>query len=150
MKQARLQGQMPKASPGRFELADGGTLFLDEVSNMSPVLQVKLQRALQDQEIERLGGTRPLKVDVRIIAATNQDLAEEVRLGKFREDLYYRFNLLSINLPPLRERAADIPLLVDHFLQAASIEAWAKRSEGFRRAVWNSYNSTIGPEMCGS
>jgi nitrogen regulation protein NR(I) len=115
-------GANAKGKPGRFELADGGTLFLDEISNMSPVLQVKLQRALQEQEIERLGGTRPLKVDVRIIAATNQDLAEAVRLGRFREDLYYRFNLLSINLPPLRERAADIPLLINHFLQTASVE----------------------------
>ena len=115
-------GANAKGKPGRFELADGGTLFLDEVSNMSPVLQVKLQRALQEQEIERLGGTRPLKVDVRIIAATNQDLAEVVRLGRFREDLYYRFNLLSINLPPLRERSADITLLVNHFLQTASVE----------------------------
>ena len=115
-------GANAKGKPGRFELADGGTLFLDEVSNMSPVLQVKLQRALQQQEIERLGGTRPLKVDVRIIAATNQDLAEAVRLGKFREDLYYRFNLLSINLPPLRERSADISLLINHFLQTISAE----------------------------
>ena len=115
-------GANAKGKPGRFELADEGTLFLDEVSNMSPVLQVKLQRALQEQEIERLGGTRPLKVDVRIIAATNQDLAEAVRLGRFREDLYYRFNLLSINLPPLRERSADITLLVNHFLQTASVE----------------------------
>ena len=115
-------GANAKGKPGKFELADGGTLFLDEISNMSPVLQVKLQRALQEQEIERLGGTRPLKVDVRIIAATNQDLAEEVRLGKFREDLYYRFNLLSINLPPLRERTTDIPLLIHHFLQTVSLE----------------------------
>ena len=115
-------GANAKGKPGRFELADGGTLFLDEISNMSPVLQVKLQRALQEQEIERLGGTRPLKVDVRIIAATNQDLAEEVRLGKFREDLYYRFNLLSINLPPLRERTTDILLLIHHFLQTVSLE----------------------------
>ena len=115
-------GANAKGKPGRFELADGGTLFLDEVSNMSPVLQVKLQRALQEQEIERLGGTRPLKVDVRIIAATNQDLAEVVRLRRFREDLYYRFNLLSINLPPLRERSADITLLVNHFLQTVSVE----------------------------
>ncbi len=115
-------GASTKGKPGRFELADGGTLFLDEVSNMSPVLQVKLQRVLQEQEIERLGGTSPLKVDVRIIAATNQDLAEAVRLGRFREDLYYRFNLLSINLPPLRERAADISLLVNHFLQTVSVE----------------------------
>ncbi len=115
-------GASAKGKPGRFELADGSTLFLDEVSNMSPALQVKLQRALQEQEIERLGGTSPLKVDVRIIAATNQDLAEAVRLGRFREDLHYRFRLLSINLPPLRERAEDIPLLVDHFLQMVSIE----------------------------
>ena len=115
-------GANAKGKPGRFEIADEGTLFLDEVSSMSPVLQVKLQRALQEQEIERLGGTRPLKVDVRIIAATNQDLAEAVRLGRFREDLYYRFNLLSINLPPLRERSADITLLVNHFLQTASVE----------------------------
>ena len=115
-------GASAKGKPGRFELADGGTLFLDEISNMSSVLQVKLQRALQEQEIERLGGTRPLKVDVRIIAATNQDLLEAVRLGKFREDLYYRFNLLSINLPPLRERSSDIPLLVNHFLQTSSAE----------------------------
>ena len=115
-------GASAKGKPGRFELADGGTLFLDEVSSMSPVLQMKLQRALQEQEIERLGGTRPLKVDVRIIAATNQDLAEAVRLGKFREDLYYRFNLLSINLPPLRERSSDIPMLVNHFLQTVSAE----------------------------
>ncbi len=115
-------GASTKGKPGRFELADGGTLFLDEISNMSPVLQVKLQRALQEQEIERLGGTDPLKVDVRIIAATNQDLAEAVRLGGFREDLYYRFNLLSINLPPLRERSSDIPLLVNHFLQTSSVE----------------------------
>ena len=115
-------GANAKGKPGRFELADGGTLFLDEISNMSPALQVKLQRALQEQEIERLGGTRPLKVDVRIIAATNQDLAEAVRLGRFREDLYYRFNLLSINLPPLRERSADITLLVNHFLQTVSVE----------------------------
>ena len=115
-------GANAKGKPGRFELADSGTLFLDEIGNMSPALQVKLQRALQQHEIERLGGTRPLKVDVRIIAATNQDLAEEVRLGKFREDLYYRFNLLSINLPPLRERTADIPLLIHHFLQTVSLE----------------------------
>ena len=115
-------GANAKGKPGRFELADGGTILLDEISNMSPALQVKLQRALQEQEIERLGGTSPLKVDVRIIAATNQDLAEAVRLGGFREDLYYRFNLLSINLPPLRERSVDIPLLVNHFLQMVGRE----------------------------
>ncbi len=115
-------GASAKGKPGKFELADGGTLFLDEVSNMSPALQVKLQRALQEQEIERLGGTTTLKVDVRVITATNRDLAQAVKLGRFREDLYYRFKRISINLPPLRERSADIPLLVDHFLQMSSAE----------------------------
>ena len=115
-------GASAKGKPGRFELADGGTLFLDEVGNMSPALQVKLQRVLQEQEVERVGGTRIIKVDVRVIAVTNQDLAEAVRLGNFREDLYYRFKRISIHLPPLRERAEDIPLLVDHFLQLISAE----------------------------
>lgn len=107
---------------GKFELADGGTLFLDEVSNMSPALQVKLQRALQEQEIEKVGGTKTLKVDVRLIAATNQELTEAVRLRTFREDLYYRLKLISIHLPPLREHLEDIPLLVDHSLQMISAE----------------------------
>ena len=102
---------------GRFELANGGTLFLDEVGNMTPALQVKLLRALQTQEIERLGGTRRLKVDVRIIAATNQELSEMVKRGQFREDLYYRFKRIALHLPPLRERQEDIPLLISHFLQ---------------------------------
>ena len=107
---------------GKFELADSGTLFLDEVSNMSPALQVKLQRALQEQEIEKVGGTKTLKVDVRLIAATNQELTEAVRRGTFREDLYYRLKLISIHLPPLRERPEDILLLVDHFLPMISEE----------------------------
>ena len=115
-------GARSGGKPGKFELADGGTLFLDEVSSMSPALQVKLQRALQEQEIQKVGGTKTLKVDVRVIAATNQDLAESVRLGTFRADLYYRFKLLSIHIPPLRERTEDIPLLIDHFLQVISGE----------------------------
>ena len=115
-------GASSKGKPGRFELADGGTLLLDEVSNMSPALQVKLQRALQEQEIERVGGTETISVDVRIIAVTNRDLGEASRLGKFREDLYYRFKRLSIHLPPLRERIGDIALLVDHFLKLISAE----------------------------
>ncbi|MDE0186109.1 MAG: sigma-54 dependent transcriptional regulator [Candidatus Poribacteria bacterium] len=115
-------GASAKGKPGRFELADGGTLLLDEVSNMSPALQVKLQRALQEQEIERVGGTETIGVDVRIIAVTNRDLGEASRLGKFREDLYYRFKRLSIHLPPLRDRVEDIPLLVDHFLMLISAE----------------------------
>lgn len=106
-----------EGKPGRFELANGGTLFLDEVSNMTPTLQVKLLRALQTQEIERLGGTRHLKVDVRVIAATNQELSEMVKRGQFREDLYYRFKRIALHLPPLRERQEDIPLLIMHFLQ---------------------------------
>ncbi len=110
-------GAKTEGKPGRFELANGGTLFLDEVGNMTPALQVKLLRALQTQEIERLGGTRRLKVDVRLIAATNQELGEMVRRGQFREDLYYRFKRIAIHLPPLRERQEDIPLLVTHFLQ---------------------------------
>ena len=110
-------GAKAEGKPGRFELADGGTLFLDEVGNMTPALQVKLLRALQTQEIERLGGTRTLKVDVRVIAATNQELGEMVKRGQFREDLYYRFRRIALHLPPLRERQEDIPLLVTHFLQ---------------------------------
>ena len=110
-------GAKAEGKPGRFELADSGTLFLDEVGNMTPALQVKLLRALQTQEIERLGGTRTLKVDVRVIAATNQELSEMVKRGQFREDLYYRFRRIALHLPPLRERQEDIPLLVTHFLQ---------------------------------
>ena len=110
-------GARTEGKPGRFELADGGTLFLDEVGNMTPALQVKLLRALQTQEIERLGGTRTLKVDVRVVAATNQELGDMVKRGQFREDLYYRFKRVALHLPPLRERQEDIPLLVTHFLQ---------------------------------
>ena len=115
-------GAKSEGKPGRFELADGGTLFLDEVANMSPALQVKLLRALQTQEIERLGGTRTRTVDVRVLAATNQELARLVELGQFRSDLYYRFKRISIHLPPLRERQEDIPLLVSHFLQLIQTE----------------------------
>ncbi|MDE0084254.1 MAG: sigma-54 dependent transcriptional regulator [Candidatus Poribacteria bacterium] len=110
-------GAKAQGKPGRFELADGGTIFLDEVANMSPALQVKLLRTLQTQEIERLGSTQTLQVDVRVIAATNQELGEMVKLGEFRADLYYRFKRISLHLPPLRERQEDIPLLVTHFLQ---------------------------------
>ena len=112
--------------PGRFELADGGTIFLDEISNMSSSLQVKLLRTLQTQEIERLGGTRTLNVEVRIIAATNQELGEMVKLEQFRADLYYRFKRISLHLPPLRERQEDIPLLVSHFLQLIQDELGKK------------------------
>jgi DNA-binding NtrC family response regulator len=103
--------------PGRFELADGGTLFLDEISDMPMEVQVKLLRVLQDGTFERLGGTRTLQVDVRLVAATNKDLAQEVEAQRFRLDLYYRLNVITLQLPPLRERREDIPLLVAHFLR---------------------------------
>jgi transcriptional regulator with GAF, ATPase, and Fis domain len=102
--------------PGRFELADGGTIFLDDIDDVPMSMQVKLLRVLQDRRIERLGGTRPTAVDVRVIAGSKRDLKELVTDGKFREDLYYRLNVIPIVLPPLRERREDIPLLMEHFL----------------------------------
>jgi len=103
--------------PGKFELADRGTIFLDEIGSMSPHLQGKLLRAIQEKEVERVGGDRPIKVDARIISATNTDLEKAVRSGSFREDLFYRLNVIPVNLPPLRERLDDIPLLAAHFLK---------------------------------
>lgn len=101
---------------GRFELADGGTIFLDEIGEMPLELQSKLLRVIQDGEFERLGSPRTIKTDVRIIAATNRDLGEEVKNGKFREDLFYRLNVFPITMPPLRQRKEDVPLLVNHFV----------------------------------
>jgi two-component system response regulator HydG len=102
---------------GRFELADTGTLFLDEIAELNIPTQVKLLRALQEGEFERVGGTQTLQVDVRIVTATNKDLTAEVEAGRFREDLFYRLNVISISLPPLRERKDDVPLLAHHFLK---------------------------------
>jgi DNA-binding NtrC family response regulator len=105
---------------GRFEQADGGSIFLDEISEMSPSLQVKILRVLQDHSFERIGGLKTIRVDIRVIAATNRDLDELVRQNKFREDLFYRLNVIPIRVPPLRERASDIPLLLQHFLHSIS------------------------------
>jgi two-component system response regulator AtoC len=108
------------ARPGLFETADGGTLFLDEIGDIGPALQVKLLRVTQEQELRRVGGTSAIKVDVRLVAATNHDLAALVKEGRFREDLFYRLNVVRIVLPPLRERREDIPMLAHHFLQKYS------------------------------
>jgi DNA-binding NtrC family response regulator len=105
---------------GLVEMADGGTLFLDEVTEMPPTMQVKLLRVLQEKEVMRVGGTKPIKVDVRFITATNRDLQEEVNSGRFRQDLFFRINVVSIRIPPLSERKDDIPLLVFHFLKKYS------------------------------
>jgi DNA-binding NtrC family response regulator len=105
---------------GRFEIADGGTIFLDEVGEMAPATQVKLLRVLEDREFYRVGGTAPIKVDVRVVAATNRSLKDAVLTGEVRSDLYYRLNVLSIYLPPLRDRRSDIPLLVRRFVHEFS------------------------------
>jgi two-component system, NtrC family, response regulator AtoC len=105
---------------GRFELADGGTLFLDEVGELPPPMQVKLLRALQERNFERVGGTRTVEVDIRLIAASNRDLEEEVAGGRFRQDLFYRLNVVPLHLPPLRERREDVPVLAAHFAAKAA------------------------------
>jgi two-component system response regulator HydG len=115
---------------GRFELAHGGTLFLDEVGDLSLVTQPKILRVLQEGEFERLGGTRTLQVDVRIVAATNQDVAEMVKEKRFREDLYYRLNVITIRVPPLRERPEDIRVLAQHYLRVYAAKN-GRKLEGF-------------------
>lgn len=107
---------------GKFEAAHGGTLFLDEIGDISPKLQLDLLRVLEDRRFDRVGGTDPVEVDVRIIAATNRDLRKAVDDGNFREDLYYRLNVIQITLPPLRDRREDVPLLIDHFIEQLNVE----------------------------
>ncbi len=109
-----------KSKMGRFELADGGTLFLDEIGDVPPSMQVKLLRALQEQEFERVGGESTIKVDVRVVSASNKNLEEEVKNGNFRQDLFYRLHIVPADLPPLRERRDDIPLLANHFIEKLS------------------------------
>jgi two-component system response regulator PilR (NtrC family) len=120
---------------GLFEVADGGTLFLDEIGEMTLPLQVKLLRAIQDKSFTRVGGTTETRVDVRIISATNRDLAADVRVGRFREDLFYRLNVIELCLPPLRDRGEDIPLLVQHFVQKYATELGRNIDEVERSAV---------------
>ncbi|OGK94687.1 MAG: hypothetical protein A2W08_15860 [Candidatus Rokubacteria bacterium RBG_16_73_20] len=117
---------------GKFELAQGGTLFLDEIGTLKAELQAKLLRVLQEREIERVGGTRPVKIDVRVIAATNVDVKQAVARGAFREDLYYRLNVVPIEVPPLRERIEDLPLLVEHFVRQYG-QQFGKRVQGLSR-----------------
>ncbi len=123
------------AKPGRFELAHGGTLFLDEIGEIPVEMQVKLLRVLQESEFERVGGIKTIKVDVRLVAATNRDLQNEVARGNFREDLYYRLNVVPIHLPPLRDRREDIPSLVDHFI--------AKFNDRLKKQITGSEPETV-------
>ncbi len=125
---------------GRFEMADGGTLFLDEVGEMPPPLQVKLLRVLQEMEFERVGGTRSIKVDVRVLSASNRDIKDDVSKGVFREDLFYRLNVIKIDVPPLCERTDDLPLLVRHFIQKYKEEGSSETS-GLSPEAWKAIYS---------
>jgi two-component system, NtrC family, response regulator len=129
---------------GRFELADGGTLFLDEIGDVSPAIQVKLLRVLQNREFERVGGTQTIKVDVRMVAATNRDLDAEVKAGRFREDLFYRLNVVAVTLPPLRQRKGDIPVLVSHFIEKYA-SSYGKTVKGLAPGTLNALLSHSWP-----
>jgi two-component system NtrC family response regulator/two-component system response regulator HydG len=129
---------------GRFELADGGTLFLDEIGEISPTVQVKLLRALQSREFERVGGTQTVKVDVRVVAATNRDLAAQAKTGQFREDLFYRLNVVAVTLPPLRNRKGDIPALAAHFIDKYA-KSYGKTIDGLAPGTLNALLSHDWP-----
>jgi DNA-binding NtrC family response regulator len=129
---------------GMFEVAEGGVLFLDEVGEMSPMTQVKLLRALQDKKIRRVGGTEEISVDVRIIAATNQDLKRKIEEGKFRKDLFYRLKVLSLVMPPLRKRKEDLPLLVSHFIKKYCQEM-GRKTKRIAPEVMNAFESYPWP-----
>ena len=134
---------------GLLETADGGTVFLDEIGEMVPALQAKLLRFLEEKTFKRVGGAVDIHVDVRVIAATNRKLEEEVRAGRFREDLFYRLNVLPIVLPPLRERADDIPLLVEFYVDAYNAE-FKKRVRGVAPRRWSGCRRTAGPATSAS
>jgi len=152
------------SKPGKFELAHRGTLLLDEVGEMAPILQAKLLRVLQEHEVDRIGGKEPVRIDVRVIATTNRDLALLVRAGEFREDLYYRLNVILLNIPPLRQRVGDIPLLVDFFcrrygkafgkngvrcsaatLQVLSAQSWPGNVRELENAIQRAVALVAGP-----
>jgi Nif-specific regulatory protein len=120
---------------GRLEVADGGVVFLDEIGELAPALQVKLLRVLQEREFDRVGGTHPIKVNIRLIAATNRDLEDAVRKGEFRQDLYYRLAVVKMTMPPLRERREDIPMLTRHFLQKYAMRCRVKAKPISREAM---------------
>lgn len=124
---------------GKFEVADRGTIFLDEIGELPPLLQVKMLRVLQEREIDKVGETRPIKVNVRVIAATNRDLEKMIADGSFRDDLYYRLAVVSIRVPPLRERSDDIPFLVDHFLSKHA-ERLVRERPTVEKAVYSTFN----------
>jgi two-component system, NtrC family, nitrogen regulation response regulator NtrX len=129
---------------GKFDLANGGTLFLDEIGDMSLKTQAKVLRILQEQKFERVGGTQTLSVDVRVVAATNKDLKEEIKRGQFREDLYYRLNVIPFHIPPLRERTSDIPELVHHFMVEYSV-GYGRKSRKISDAAMNAMMSYSWP-----
>ncbi len=132
---------------GKFEEANGGTLLLDEISEMHPRLQAKLLRAVQEREVDRVGGTQPIKVDIRLLATSNRDIEEEVRLGNFREDLYFRLNVVNIELPPLRDRQADIEILAEHFIakyaEANAVPAPAPNEEVRRMMLTHPWRGNV-------
>jgi transcriptional regulator with GAF, ATPase, and Fis domain len=134
---------------GRFTIAHGGTIFLDEIGDMSPTLQVKLLRVLQEREFEPVGSSKTETVNVRVIAATNQDLEVAIREGRFREDLFYRLNVIPIEVPPLRQRREDIPLLVMHFLDVLNQERGTKIETISDRAL-EVLAATTGRATCAS
>jgi transcriptional regulator with PAS, ATPase and Fis domain len=129
---------------GKFEAADRGTIFLDEIGDLPTLLQVKILRVLQEREIDKVGETRPIRVDVRVIAATNRDLEKMIADGTFRDDLYYRLAVVSIRVPPLRERSDDIPLLVDHFLTKHA-EKLGRERPTMEKAVYSAFNLYAWP-----